>query len=115
LINNTNHPFATSTESGKTLNEPSSHPVMHGKRSQSYFVYLLLCEDGSYYTGYTKNVMSRFERHRKGHGARYTRMYKPREVAYVQEFRTRVAAMRMERKIKTLSHQAKHDLASSGR
>jgi putative endonuclease len=83
-------------------------------KRQSYFVYVLLCEDGSYYTGYTKNVTSRFERHRKGNGARYTRMCRPKEVVYVQRFRTRVAAMRMERKIKTLSHQAKHDLAFTG-
>ncbi|HUK49716.1 MAG TPA: GIY-YIG nuclease family protein, partial [Terriglobales bacterium] len=54
------------------------------RHRQSYFVYLLLCEDGSYYTGYTKNVASRFERHRSGHGARYTRMYKPKEVVYVR-------------------------------
>jgi len=74
---------------------------------------MLLCEDGSYYTGYTKNVSSRFERHRRGHGARYTRMYKPKEVVYVKRFRTRVAAMRMERKIKTLSHEAKRELATT--
>ena len=79
--------------------------------SRSFFVYLLLCEDGSYYTGYSKNVKSRFERHRRGRGARYTRMVRPKEVVYVQRFGSRAAAMRMERKIKTLSHQAKHDLA----
>jgi putative endonuclease len=99
------------------LNELENHPsrlAKINKKRHSYFVYLLLCEDGSYYTGYTKNVMSRFERHRKGHGARYTRMYKPKEVVYVRAFTTRVAAMKMERKIKTLSHQAKHDLAFFG-
>jgi putative endonuclease len=96
--------------------ETSSSPRTKASRKrQAYFVYLLLCEDGSYYTGYTKNVTARFERHRKGQGARYTRMYRPREVVYVKEFRTRVAAMRMERKIKTLSHQAKHDLTLSVR
>ena len=78
---------------------------------RSFFVYLLLCEDGSYYTGYTKNVKSRFERHRRGRGARYTRMVRPMRVVYVRRFGSRAAAMRMERKIKTLSHQAKHDLA----
>jgi putative endonuclease len=95
------------------LTELESHStsLTKNKRRQPYFVYLLLCEDGSYYTGYTKNVMSRFERHRKGYGARYTRMYRPKEVVYVRKFTTRIAAMRMERKIKTLSHQAKHDLA----
>ena len=95
------------------MSEPESPRLTQNRAtgSRSFFVYLLLCEDGSYYTGYTKNVKSRFERHRRGHGARYTRMVRPKEVVYVKRFGSRAAAMRMERKIKTLSHQAKHDLA----
>ena len=79
---------------------------------QSYYVYLLLCDDDSYYTGYTKNVASRLERHKKGHGARYTRMRRPKRVVYVEEFRTRNAATKRERQIKTLSHKEKQQLAS---
>jgi len=79
---------------------------------QSYYVYLLLCDDDSYYTGYTKNVQSRLERHRKGHGARYTRMRRPKRVVYVEEFRTRNAATKRERQIKMLSHKEKQELAS---
>jgi len=76
----------------------------------SYFVYMLLCDDGSYYTGYTSNVLSRFERHKKGHGARYTRMRQPRKIVYLQQFTTRQAAMKRERQIKALSHGEKQDL-----
>ena len=79
---------------------------------QSYYVYLLLCDDDSYYTGYTKNVASRLERHKKGHGARYTRMRRPKRVVYVEEFRTRNAATKREHQIKTLSHKEKQQLAS---
>ncbi|MGA2461089.1 MAG: GIY-YIG nuclease family protein [Candidatus Bathyarchaeia archaeon] len=79
---------------------------------KSYYVYLLLCDDGSYYTGYTNNVASRLERHKKGHGARYTRMRKPQRVAYVEKFRTRAAAIRREHQIKSLSHREKHELGS---
>ncbi|MGA2785206.1 MAG: GIY-YIG nuclease family protein [Candidatus Bathyarchaeia archaeon] len=79
---------------------------------QSYYVYLLLCEDDSYYTGYTKNVASRLERHKKGCGARYTRMRRPKRVVYVEEFRTRNAATKRERQIKMLSHREKQELAS---
>ena len=90
--------------------------TMHGAHSRnvkraSYFVYMLLCDDGSYYTGYTSNVLSRFERHKKGHGARYTRMRQPRKIVYLQRFGTRQAAMRRERQIKALSHGEKRDLA----
>ena len=34
-------------------------------KKKSYYVYLLLCDDGSYYTGYTNNVAARVERHKK--------------------------------------------------
>jgi len=80
----------------------------------SYYVYLLLCDDGSYYTGYTNNVTSRLERHKKGHGARYTRMRKPKRVVHVEKFRTRRAAARRERQIKALTHREKHELVSTG-
>jgi putative endonuclease len=83
-----------------------------GSKGKIYYVYLLLCDDGSYYTGYTNNVASRFERHRKGHGARYTRMRRPKEVVYVEKCRTRLAAIRRERQIKRLSHKEKNDLTS---
>jgi putative endonuclease len=79
---------------------------------KSYYVYLLLCDDGSYYTGYTNNVASRLERHKKGRGARYTRMRRPKRVVYVEKFETRGAAARRERQIKALSHRKKHELVS---
>ena len=85
-----------------------------GKGGESYFVYLLLCDDGSYYTGYTNNVTLRFERHKKGYGARYTRIRRPKKVVYVEEFRTRGAAIRRELQIKSLSHREKHELVSIG-
>lgn len=77
----------------------------------SYYVYLLLCDDGSYYTGYTKNVESRLEQHWKGHGARYTKMHRPKRVIYIEEFKTRRAVMRRERQIKALTHEQKRELA----
>ena len=79
---------------------------------KSYYVYLLLCDDGSYYTGYTNNIASRLERHKKGCGARYTRMHRPKRIVHVEEFKTRGAATRRERQIKALSHREKHELTS---
>ena len=79
----------------------------------TYYVYMLLCEDGSYYTGCTKNVESRFRQHKKGVGARYTRMRKPERVVYVEECGSRRAAMRREKAIKRLTHRGKQRLAGS--
>lgn len=79
----------------------------------AYFVYVLLCEDGSYYTGYTKDVESRFKQHKRGLGARYTRMHKPKKIVHVEEFCTQKEAIRRERAIKLLSHEGKRKLANS--
>jgi putative endonuclease len=78
-----------------------------------YFVYVVLCEGGSYYTGHAKNVESRIRQHINGSGARYTRMHKPKRLVYVEEFATRRAAMRREKQIKSLRHDEKRKLATA--
>jgi putative endonuclease len=78
-----------------------------------YYVYILLCVDGSFYTGYTKNVDERTKLHSNGRGARYTKMHKPKKVVYVEQFILRAEAMRREKTIKKLSHEQKENLISS--
>ena len=78
-----------------------------------YYVYILLCSDGSFYTGYTKNVEERARLHACGKGARYTKMHKPKKVAYVETLDTRAQAMKREKAIKKLSHQEKLNLIRS--
>ena len=78
-----------------------------------YYVYILLCSDGSFYTGYTKNVEERARLHACGKGARYTKMHKPKKVAYVETLDTRAQAMKREKAIKKLSHQEKLNLTRS--
>lgn len=77
----------------------------------AFYVYMLLCEDGSFYTGYTMNVEQRFALHLKGKGARYTRAHKPIKVAYVEAYASRSEAIRRERSIKVLSHAQKQQLS----
>ncbi|MFH0896822.1 MAG: GIY-YIG nuclease family protein [Candidatus Bathyarchaeota archaeon] len=75
-----------------------------------YCVYMLLCQDGSYYTGYTKDPKNRLKQHLNGTGSRYTHMKKPERIVYVEWFDTRSDAMRQEKKIKHLTHQEKSKL-----
>ncbi len=75
-----------------------------------YFVYVILCEDGTYYTGYTRNVDTRMRLHLRGKGARYTRMHKPKKLVYVERFSSRSEAMKRERKVKALGHLRKRKL-----
>jgi putative endonuclease len=79
----------------------------------SFFVYILLCMDGSFYTGYTNDLQQRTRQHENGKGARYTKSHRPQKVAYVEVFGSRSNAMKREKAIKKLSHQQKQDLISS--
>ena len=80
-----------------------------------YYVYVLLCEDGSYYTGYAKDIDSRVKQHMRGIGARYTKLHRPKRLVYTEEFDTRREAVKREREIKKLSHDKKHKLVSHAR
>ncbi|TRO53737.1 GIY-YIG nuclease family protein [Candidatus Bathyarchaeota archaeon] len=78
-----------------------------------FYVYILLCRDGSFYTGYTKNLEERTRLHESGKGARYTITHKPKQIAYVELFDSRTKAMKREREIKKLSHQQKVNLINT--
>ncbi|HXZ90815.1 MAG TPA: GIY-YIG nuclease family protein [Candidatus Dormibacteraeota bacterium] len=80
------------------------------KKTNSYYVYILLCDNGSYYTGYSNSPTHRLADHLKGKGAKYTRMHRPRKIVYLQRHRTRRAAMMGEHRIKTLTHEGKRRL-----
>lgn len=78
----------------------------------SFYVYMLLCEDGSYYTGYTKNIDLRLKQHKIGTGARYTKLHRPKKLVYTEKFDTIREAMKRERRIKKLSHKEKNKLVN---
>lgn len=80
-----------------------------------YYVYIILCKDGSYYTGYTKNVDSRMRLHMSGKGARYTRMHKPKKLAYTENFGSRAEAMKREKTVKKMGHEKKRKLVHQRR
>jgi putative endonuclease len=75
-----------------------------------FFVYILLCEDGSFYTGSTQNLNNRVRLHKNGKGAKYTKSHKPRKVAFVELFESRSEALKRERRIKKMSHKQKQKL-----
>jgi putative endonuclease len=76
-----------------------------------YYVYIILCEGNSLYTGYTKNLHSRIKLHMKGKAARYTKTHRPEKLVHVEEFQSRAEAMRREKRIKKLTHLQKLELA----
>ena len=72
-----------------------------------FYVYLLKCSDGTFYTGYTNDVKKRLEEHSKALGAKYTRGRLPVKLQGVREFRTQREAMQAEILVKTMSREEK--------
>jgi HAD superfamily hydrolase (TIGR01509 family) len=75
-----------------------------------FYTYIMLCDDGSYYTGHTDDVEKRFKLHQQGFGGHYTLIHRPREVLYVEEFATRSEAAHREREIKHLGRNGRRKL-----
>ena len=49
---------------------------------KTYYVYILLCKNGSYYTGYTTDIKRRYKEHLKGTAkSKYTRSFKVKNLA----------------------------------
>lgn len=87
---------------------------MNSDKQKSYFIYILLCKGNTYYTGYTDNVEKRFETHKAGKGAKYTKAFPPIKILYTQEFKTKSEAMRAEAMIKRLTRKQKDELIRKG-
>jgi predicted GIY-YIG superfamily endonuclease len=79
----------------------------------SFHVYILLCSDGSLYTGIAKDVDRRVALHTQGRGARYTRSRGVLALVYREGPYGHGDALRRERFIKTLSRKAKEQLIGS--
>jgi putative endonuclease len=78
----------------------------------AYYCYILECSDGTYYTGWSTDPQRRLIQHNHGTGARYTRSRLPLRLVYMEELPDKVAALKRERAIKTLSRNQKQKLIS---
>lgn len=72
-----------------------------------YFVYILLCQDGSLYTGIAKDPEKRFLEHTNGKGGAYTRSHKPIRIVYTERKRTKSSALKREAQIKRWPREKK--------
>ena len=74
-----------------------------------FYVYMLRCGDGSYYTGQTDDLDSRLQQHESGNVG-YTSTRKPVALVWQGEFETREAAIAFEQQIKGWSRAKKEAL-----
>ncbi len=65
-----------------------------------FFVYILRCADGSYYTGHTDNLEKRIGQHQTGECEGYTATRRPVVLAWSQECVTREEVLSAEMQIK---------------
>lgn len=69
--------------------------------------YILLCADGTLYTGWTNDIEKRLAAHNAGRGAKYTRGRRPVTLLYSEACATKSEAMSREAAIKKLSREEK--------
>ena len=73
-----------------------------------FWVYVLKCSDGSYYTGHTDNLEKRMHQHHQRYfPACYTATRLPLELIFQQSFATRAEALASEQQIKGWSRKKK--------
>ncbi|OGL72064.1 hypothetical protein A3C17_00005 [Candidatus Uhrbacteria bacterium RIFCSPHIGHO2_02_FULL_53_13] len=77
-----------------------------------WYVYILECNDGSYYTGMTWRISSRLDQHFLKNGCKYTREHGVRRLLYVEEHSNHTEARERERQIKGWTRMKKEKLIS---
>lgn len=70
-------------------------------------MYILLCSDGSYYTGSTKNLEHRLHEHQMGKGAKHTKSRLPVKLVYYEVFSRIDHAFYREKQIQKWSRRKK--------
>ena len=72
-----------------------------------WFVYIVMCRDGSLYTGISNDPVSRIAAHNAGKGAKYTKGRAPVVLKALYALDSKAAALKEEYRIKQLGKQAK--------
>lgn len=75
-----------------------------------WYVYILECLDGFYYTGMTYDIDKRLEQHQLGEGSKFTSKHGFKELKYIEEFDNITAAREREHQLKDFSRKKKESL-----
>lgn len=76
------------------------------------YMYILICANGAYYTGSTKNLELRLQQHMHGVGANFTKKHLPVKLVYFEEFQRIDEAFYREKQIQGWSRKKKEALIS---
>ena len=75
-----------------------------------WYVYILECLDGFYYTGITWNLDLRMEQHKSGIGSNFTKKHGFKKLRYFEEFFDLIQAREREKQLKDFSRKKKEAL-----
>jgi putative endonuclease len=77
----------------------------------NYYVYIVECADGTYYTGSTNDVEKRVHKHNNlKTAAKYTKSRRPVKLVHQEQFQTKSEALKRENQIKQLTRTQKQNL-----
>jgi putative endonuclease len=81
---------------------------------KTYYVYILECSDGSYYTGVTNNIDTRLAQHKSGENKHaYTYSRRPVKIVYCTSFNDINQAISFEKQIKGWNRRKKEALINN--
>lgn len=74
---------------------------------KDWYLYIVRCNDDSFYTGISTDVEKRIQKHNAGKGARYTKARRPVVLVYSELVGTKSEALKKECATKQLSRKQK--------
>ncbi len=81
--------------------------------NEQSFVYMLRCARGELYTGWTNDPFARLHAHKSGVGGKYTRGFKAKTFAYLEQCQTKSEGLQREAAIKKLRKPQKEALCAA--
>ena len=72
-----------------------------------WWVYVIECESGAWYTGVSNDPERRFREHAAGKGAKFMRMDRPKRIAAMRACGSKGEALSLEAAVKQLSREDK--------
>jgi type I restriction enzyme S subunit len=82
-------------QAGKT---PDTLPQ---KENGAWFVYVIECDNGSFYKGFTEDLPNRWKQHCAGTAAEWTKKHKPKQVFYWEKHSSKESAIKREDYLKS--------------
>ena len=80
------------------------------KAAKFWYIYIIECKDGLFYTGITKDLKRRVKEHNRGAGGKFTKYRAPVKLVHSEKVIGRPRALKREAAIKLLPRKKKLEL-----